>query len=488
MRWLYELLLALFGFGPVASKRPEPQPVALRLSPHDVVTLGDACEGVLVLGGTGSGKTSGPGFHLACNLLRLGCGFLVLSAKEDEARRWLHLCEVTGRSGDVEMWGPGHPHAFDFLMYELAQNGPDSAGYLLDQLVELTNRTGGKESEPFWSMTAQRLLRAVLHVLMASRGPFSVMDIMAFLRTMPADRREAESAGWRENSFAGQELAAAEKKAGDSLDLKLAKGYLLQEHIGMTDKTRVVVEVVVANTLAQLVSGPFAPLISGGRCTITPDALFGGKVIILDGSYLKFKEPARFAQICWKLSTQRAVLGRAVTPESRPVVIWQDEYQLFSLPSNDCMVQSVARSQKLVSVMLSQSYPVLVAALGKSERAQVEVQALAGNMLTRIFCQNSCPETNRAASELIGESLQHQFTFSSKREQYDLWEDLTRGGKAAEFSFREEHQPECRPSVFPRLLKGGARNRGVVTAVCHLGRVLSNGKTWMEAEFLQEGF
>lgn len=43
-------------------------------------TINDACEGVMIMGATGSGKTSGSGAHLAHAYLRAGLGGLVLVA------------------------------------------------------------------------------------------------------------------------------------------------------------------------------------------------------------------------------------------------------------------------------------------------------------------------------------------------------------------------------------------------------------------------
>ena len=50
-------------------------------------TVRDACEGVLILGGLGSGKTSGSGALLAKKYLTNNFGGIVLTAKEDEVRR-----------------------------------------------------------------------------------------------------------------------------------------------------------------------------------------------------------------------------------------------------------------------------------------------------------------------------------------------------------------------------------------------------------------
>lgn len=61
----------------------------LQLSPRDAWRLRDACEGTVIFGGTGSGKSSGSGRAIARAFLRAGFGGLVLCAKQDEEReRW----------------------------------------------------------------------------------------------------------------------------------------------------------------------------------------------------------------------------------------------------------------------------------------------------------------------------------------------------------------------------------------------------------------
>ena len=55
---------------------------------EDVWTLRDACQGVLIMGENGSGKTSGSGELLARKYLEAGFGGLVLCFKTDEAALW----------------------------------------------------------------------------------------------------------------------------------------------------------------------------------------------------------------------------------------------------------------------------------------------------------------------------------------------------------------------------------------------------------------
>jgi hypothetical protein len=81
-------------------------------------TVRDACEGVLILGGLGSGKTSGSGALLAKKYLTSKFGGLVLTAKEEEVQLWKDFCKAYNREDDLIIFGPNSGYHFNFLDYE----------------------------------------------------------------------------------------------------------------------------------------------------------------------------------------------------------------------------------------------------------------------------------------------------------------------------------------------------------------------------------
>ena len=92
----------------------------LQLTAFDYFTLRDACQGVCIMGGIGSGKTSGSGAALADAYLRSGMGGLILCAKPEEADLWRGYCRKAKRTGslyEVTTNGAG----FNFIAYELAR-------------------------------------------------------------------------------------------------------------------------------------------------------------------------------------------------------------------------------------------------------------------------------------------------------------------------------------------------------------------------------
>ena len=90
----------------------------------DVWSVDDVLRGVMILGGTGSGKTTGSGAFIASTLLALGCGGLVVCVKGEERALWERYAEEMGRSEDLIVFGFDRGYGFNFLEYELNRAGP----------------------------------------------------------------------------------------------------------------------------------------------------------------------------------------------------------------------------------------------------------------------------------------------------------------------------------------------------------------------------
>jgi len=102
----------------------------LRLGPEDMFTLRDACQGVHVFGGIGSGKTSGSGKMLAGAYLRAGMGGLVTAVKPDEVGLWKAYARQHGRRRSLVLFD--EREGFNFLSYELTRQGMDGVGTVTD--------------------------------------------------------------------------------------------------------------------------------------------------------------------------------------------------------------------------------------------------------------------------------------------------------------------------------------------------------------------
>jgi hypothetical protein len=417
----------------------------------------------------------------------------VLCAKTDECERWERLCRDAGRGADFVRFGPGAPEKLDVLQYALSMPGGtvDSAAQLLDQLADLSSRSsGGGGDEKFWALLAAKVARRCIAIARLGVGAPTLGDVRNVLVSLPHTPEEALSREWALNSFSGRCLAAAVDRKLTGADARLLEqcGAFVEEWAALSEKTRSIGYTMVDNVLDRFLFGELAELVAAGETTLSPEDVLAGKVVVLDVPVLRYREPGRFTQLAWKLLVQRRVLQRDVRTNPRLVVIWSDEAQFFVVPSADCMAQSVARQARLVTVILTQSIPLLVQELGGTPKAEQEVTALLTNLQTKVLCQNTCPVTNEAFSKLLGEHRDVLYSGSSQSgNEFDFVGDLMGATPSASCSYAEQYRPQFEPWRFGALKKGGPAHGFAVEAVVFQGgRVWSNGSTWLVSTFEQQ--
>ena len=185
----------LFGRRPKATKSPWPLSQALlHWSPRDAWTIGDSVEGTLVLGATGSGKSSGSGRTLAKAMLAAGYGGLVLTAKKDERAQWERYCRETGRESDLLVFGPDQPLRFNFLDHELRRPG-EGAGLtenivnLFSTVLEVADRGAGggdgRDSDRYWRLASRQLIRNLVDLSVLAKWRVSVPGLYRTVVSAP---------------------------------------------------------------------------------------------------------------------------------------------------------------------------------------------------------------------------------------------------------------------------------------------------------------
>ncbi|MDH4745875.1 TraG/TraD/VirD4 family protein [Sphingomonas sp. CBMAI 2297] len=392
----------------------------LRLSTSDYFTLRDACQGVHIFGGIGSGKTSGSGAALAGAYLRASFGGLVLAAKPDEVELWLRYAQAHGRSNSVLLFG-GAGGGFNFIRYELARQGADGIGSVIECLMRileaarLAKASPGTESGSFWEDTSRQLLRNTIPILFAATGDVRIPDILRFIVAAPVTQDQLRDPDWQERSFMFQALLAARRSPMHPLsqdDFDKTARYWRDEYAQLDPKTRGNIAISLSTALDRFNRGRLQAAFCG-ETTLMPELSFHGAIIIMDMSALTWNEDGIVGQQLFKFMWQRAVLARnALAPQQRerPVFLWADESQYF-VNSFDADFQSTCRSSRACTVYLTQSLPTYYAKIGGHD-AKHRADMLLANFVTKIFHNNADPETNRWAAETIGRSLQRRATFS----------------------------------------------------------------------------
>ena len=374
-------------------------------------TLGQAAEGVLITGATGSGKTSGSGKHLAHAYLKAGMGGLVLCAKPDERQRWeQYATECERKNAVIVMDGTGKER-FNFLDYSLSQAGGGETLNLVTLFVQLAeaarlNKGGGGAADPFWQDAMKELLSHSMDALIAAYGQVRLAELQRFIETLPLPDDK------REKGFCYQTMQKAYMTPVRPLathDLEVIKNYIFENMRRMADKTR---SGIISN-FTSLAHGFIKGTMHSMFCTdstLVPELAHEGAIIIVDLPVKTWGTSGILAAHVMKFLFQKTTERRVCTEKTRPVFLWADECQFF-LSEYDNEFQSTARSSRACTVYLTQNLSGIYSTIGGSN-PEHSTEALLGNLRTKIFHLNDNRSTNQWAADLIGKDIQHRRNWS----------------------------------------------------------------------------
>lgn len=468
-------------------------------------TVRNAVEGVQIFGGIGSGKTSGSGRLLALKYLAAGFGGLVLTVKPDEKDLWVKYCALAGRSEDLLIVEPGGANTFNFMAYESAGGETANIVEVLKTVIRARNAAeGGGEDSQFWETALDMLMFNVVDLCKLAYGEATVQRMYDIVQSIPQEKLAAHAP--KEGAFFaamaaahGKADAAEEKWQGrqptDRIEdlndsgayaatmlsevpearlFGIVEQFFEERYMTLAEKTRSIIDLSFTGILFRLLRDPVHALFCKGASTVTPEASRAGRIILINLPVKTHHKIGQDAQIMFKYIWQRAMERRTVTRDSLPVFLWADEAQHF-LHEHDAEFQATARSSMIATVYLSQNLPNYYANMGGA-RTEYRVKSFLGTLATKIFHANADIETNRYASELIGEAFFKDVSTSQ----------TVSGQMSATTSEHLIRRKLVPPEAFARLKTGGTRNGGRVGAYAHFqGNVLPNGDSHAEVTFDQ---
>lgn len=442
-------------------------------SSHDPWTTRMACSGTAVLGETGSGKSSGSGVAIARSFLRAGFGGLILCAKPEERKIWQVLAKETGRESHLVIVGENQPWRLNFLQYE--QERQSRGGGQIENLLELLMKAGefsgekqGGDDGDFFSLSSREMTRSAISALVLAKEPLSMKAIKRMINEAPQSLEEAKSEEWQQSSYCFHILQQGMENASTPLekhDWQTTATYWTQQFATTADRTRSSVVATYTSKIDPLTKG-IAHQLFGTDINIVPEATYkNGALIIVDLPLAEYFAVGRICQGLFKYLFQRALLQRNTEAYPRPVFLWADESQFFLSPGDDYRFQTVARSARVCTVLLSQSvsgYYALMKGDGRDE-----VASLLTNLTTKIFHANSDAQTNQYAADLIGKRWRTIYNYSSSRSMQQAASVNSSAGGSQQLVYAVD------PSEFTRLRKGGPENNLEVDAIIYQG-----GRTW----------
>lgn len=474
----------------------------------------DAVEGVQIFGGIGSGKTSGSGRMLALKYLKSGFGGLVLTAKPDERELWEEYCALSGRQDDLIIVSPGSGHYFNFLEYESSsskshKSSSENIVQVLKTVIRASEeKSSGKSDDPFWETALDMLMSNVIDLCILAYGHVSVQKLYEIAQSAPRkETLDGEGADMQNKPFAKafklatenvtsqidaferslpfkdqQKLQSSEffeteicNAIPDARTLKFVDQFFIESFMTLSEKTRSIIDFSFSGFLYSLLREPLYSLFCRHTSTFTPDDCLNGKIILLDLPVKLYHKTGRDCQVLFKYIWQRAMEKRNVKENDRPVFLWADEAQNF-LHEYDPEYQATARSSRIATVYISQNLPNYHANMGGA-KSEFRVKSFLGTLGTKIFHANADIETNRYASELIGDGMFEETS-----------ETATAAGQFSASTTKSiKYQRILRPEDFTRLKTGSPQNNFIVEGYMHVqGMTQQNGLSHTKALFNQK--
>ena len=467
----------------------------------------------MLFGGTGSGKSSGPGRFLALKYLAAQWGGLVLTVKPDEKETWQSYCKMTGREKDLIILEPGGKESFNFLEYlsTVSSDARSVTENIVDVFSTVINagalQEGGSNTDPFWQNALEMLIFNVIDLSKLAYGKVSIplmydivqaipkgnvhpqpegSELKAFQKAFEAARTNvtAKIETWVESWTLEQQsrlkdeaLFEAEllQTVPDARLLKMLDSFFFDTFIPLSDKTRGIIDFSFSGLLFRLLREPIYSLFCKHPPTFTPEDSLRGKIILLNLPAKIFHRVGIDVQILFKFLWQKAMEARNVRENGKPVFIFVDEAHLMIHPT-DQEVQTTARSSRIATVYITQNISNLFAAMG-GPKSESRVKSFLGTLASKWFMANSDQDTNKYASELIGEAY-----FEDRSESTTVSANISQtSGRSLKL------QRIVRPEQFQSLRTGGPENDLRVEAYLHRqGGWLIYGKNHIKMAFNQD--
>jgi hypothetical protein len=464
---------------------------------NEAITWADSLESTLILGGTGSGKTSAIAKYVGKAMLAKGFGMVIFCVKKEERERWETYIQETGRTNDKIVFNKQSGLQFNFLQHEIQRQGEGRGDIIniINVLMNLSKQTrvyqgGGslKNEEEFWDNAIRRLITRVLMLLVLSNEEVSIYNMrkmvsehfdhqevnryLKLTRTMVAgediDIEEKEEAkeefrDWKESSFFLKALDTVVKL--DTEDAEIVKTYWLKDFVKLAERTK--------STILESFFGMVEPFISStvlkeqfskglSEELIPENIIYNKKILIVDYAVKELGISSIFASIIYKNVFQAACERRNIRQENnpKPVGLFIDEYQNYCNPIQDSLFQSTARSSWVSCVYVTQNINNLFFVMG-SDQPEARAKSFLSNLNLKYLANNSDSVTNSWVSEMIGKEWIDVASFSDE------------GDRGIKKSVSYQYHHKVNPDFFTTLKTGRAKNNFKVQCV-----VFKSGRLW----------
>lgn len=395
--------------------------------------LGDACQNFLILGATGSGKTTRYMLPMLNDILGQPCAAFIVDVKGDFGGSVHKLAARHSRK--VTTIGVGGNARPINLISGLT---PDVASSFVLAVIA---QTGGKGNDAFWQDTAGAIIKNTLGILQYVPGRYSLAAVHDYLFPDPATPLLYEKIR--------QEAAENAAAAGEQRQFDYHMSYFSRVLPTQAEATRQ----GVMSTIDHLLNPFTGPALADAFSSDSPDNVKiedilsnGGQIYLVDLPLDKFEKSARLVYVMLKLRLYNFMQGRTRNQELNqdlPVIMMIDEFQemvtagkLMSGGLSDASALDKLRSAKFCAILSSQSVAALQSAIGD----ETTTMGLLGNLRQKILLRPEDPKTLKLFQDLIGSAEVWRESLSENEGQTSasgLGKDTSNRGEGRNWSLQE---------------------------------------------------
>jgi TraM recognition site of TraD and TraG len=403
-------------------------PKVAQWSKLDPITERTICQNILIVGQSGSGKTSGPGDLLFRSLVgHRRTGGCFLASKTSDRDYVIKTFRKAGRLDDLLIIEPGG-RRFNVLNYEL-QRGADAR--VLTQVLMCLGETldraaSGGQDDAFFKIKAREGLEHAIEILIRAEGTVDPWLLQIFITGAAMELKELNDERWK-NDFHAKCLNKATANCVTDMqkhDCEVARHHWESTWPRLNDRTRTSVEASMLSPLHVLNTGQVRDLLATNT-DVTPEDMEQCKWIMVNQPITPGDATAIVINAAVKLAVQRYILKRKGLPSEPLLTVWSDEFQLVA-NSRDRPYVETCRSHRGSLVALTQSTHAVYANI--YGHGTHEADALLSNFGHVCVCTLGDSKTAEYFADRVGQRMRvyfnPQITPGRDQDEYDI---LSRG-------------------------------------------------------------
>ena len=374
--------------------------------------------GILVLGSTGTGKTTACAYPFLDQLVKYKndsrdekIGGLILDVKGDFWKEAVSILKRNGRAEDIVIIEPGSGYYFNPVHYP--QLDAKIIAERLYSVLENMNSNDGRQ-DSFWKDKSINLLANSLNIIRLCMDYATLSDIYEILSD---DNKLNSIIDYAKNLI----RIKSDKTETYVNELKLAVSYFAgADYAGLDERTKSIIKSESLRVCSDFIKPVFKDTFCAPQEKLNfpgfHEVVNSGKIVILNMSESKYGLTGKIIGIMMKLDYFRTVLNRVYKSviddkvnTKRPVLFICDEYQNYVTSGDiesDAEFFARCRQSKAVNIVLTQSYSSLKLKLGSEEK----LNSLIGNIRSTIWLALSDDYSREKASKICDKEYKLKIT------------------------------------------------------------------------------